>query len=128
MVDTAQYKQRIDNFDFEMTMSVTGQSLSPGNEQREYWTSAAAGRPGARNYAGIKDPVVDELVERIVKAADREELVALTRALDRVLMAGWYTIPMWHNPELWFAWWTKLKSPPTHPVYSGIDLYAWWIE
>lgn len=128
VVDTAQYKARLDAFDFEMTMSVTAQSLSPGNEQREYWSSAAADRPGARNYAGIKDPVVDELVERIIHAHDRDELVALTRALDRVLMTGWYTIPMWHNPELWFAWWTRLKSPPTHPVYSGIDLYAWWIE
>jgi ABC-type oligopeptide transport system substrate-binding subunit len=128
IVDQAQYKNRIDNFDFEMTMSTTGQSLSPGNEQREYWTSKAADTPGSRNYSGIKDPVVDELVERIITAADRAELVALTRALDRILLANWYAIPMWHNPEVWFAWWKKLVVPPTQPAYSGVDIYSWWVD
>lgn len=128
IVDTAQYKNRIDNFDFEMTMLVTAQSLSPGNEQREYWTSAAAERPGARNYAGIKDPVIDELVERIIQAGDREDLVALTHALDRILKQGYYAIPMWHNPDDWFAWWKKLRFPPTQPLYTGIDLFSLWID
>lgn len=127
-VDTAQYTNRIDEFDFEMTMLVTLQSLSPGNEQREYWASQAARRPGARNYAGIDDPVVDELVERIITAPDREELVALTRALDRVLLWGYYAIPMWHNPDDWFAWWTKLRFPPEQPLYTGVDPYSAWIE
>ncbi len=128
IVDQAQYKNRIDNFDFEMTMATTAQSLSPGNEQREYWTSKAADTPGSRNFAGIKDPVVDELVERIITAQDRAELVALTRALDRILLVNWYTVPMWHNPEIWFAWWKKLVSPPTQPAYSGVDIYSWWVD
>ncbi|MGI9400635.1 MAG: ABC transporter substrate-binding protein, partial [Rhizobiaceae bacterium] len=128
VVDTAQYKNRIDNFDFDMTMLVTSQSLSPGNEQREYWSSDAAERPGARNYAGINDPVIDELVERIIQADNREELVALTHALDRILMAGHYAIPMWHNPDIWFAWWNKLNIPPDQPLYSGIDFYSMWID
>ncbi|GIL01232.1 MAG: ABC transporter substrate-binding protein [Alphaproteobacteria bacterium] len=128
IVDTAQYKNRIDNFDFEVTMLVTAQSLSPGNEQREYWSSAAADRPGARNYAGIKDPVVDELVERIIRAGDRDELVVLTHALDRILLHGHYAIPMWHNPDDWFAWWRKLRFPPTQPLYTGIDLMSLWID
>lgn len=128
VVDQAQYKNRLDGFEFEMTMATTGQSLSPGNEQRDYWTSGAADKRGARNYAGIKDKVIDELVERIVVAKDRAELVALTQALDRILMAGHYAIPMWHNPETWFSWWKKLQAPPTQPEYSGIDIYSWWID
>lgn len=128
IVDTAQYKNRIDNFDFDMTLLVTAQSLSPGNEQREYWSSQAAERPGARNYSGISDPVIDELVERIIQAADRDELIALTRALDRILIAGFYAIPMWHNPDVWYAWWNKIQFPPTQPLYTGIDLYSLWID
>ncbi|MCG6858740.1 MAG: extracellular solute-binding protein [Salaquimonas sp.] len=127
-VDTAQYKNRLDDFDFEMTTMITAQSLSPGNEQREYWTSAAADKQGARNYSGIKDPVIDELVERIIHAPNREELVALTHALDRILLHGYYAIPMWHNPDVWFAWWKKLKFPPTQPEYSGVDLFSLWID
>lgn len=128
IVDTAQYKNRVDNFDFEISMLSTRQSLSPGNEQREYWSSQAANRPGARNYAGINDPVVDELVERIIAAPDREELIALTRALDRVLLHGHYTIPMWHNPDVWYAWWVRLKFPEKQPLYTGIDPFSLWIE
>jgi microcin C transport system substrate-binding protein len=128
LVDQAQYRNRLDKFDFEMTMSSISQSLSPGNEQRDFWTTRAAALAGSRNLAGIADPVVDELVERLIKASDREELIALTRALDRVLLSGSYTIPMWHNPDVWFAWWNKLKAPDTQPLYSGLDIYSWWIE
>lgn len=128
IVDSAQYKQRIDNFDFDVTSLLTRQSLSPGNEQRDFWSTAAADLPGARNYAGIRDEVVDELIERVIAAPDRDELVALTRALDQVLMHGYYTIPMWHNPTVWYAWWRKIKFPPTQPVYTGIDPYSLWID
>ena len=128
IVDDAQYKNRLDNFQFEMTMRSTGQSLSPGNEQREYWSARAAAQTGSRNFSGIADPVVDELVERIIQAPDRAELVALTRALDRILLAGHYAIPMWHNPDVWFAWWKKLRFPPTQPKETGIDLYSLWID
>ena len=128
IVDSAQYKNRIDNFDFDMTMLATAQSLSPGNEQREYWSSQTADKPGGRNYSGIRDAVIDELVERIIAAPDRAELVALTRALDRILLHGYYAIPMWHNPRTWFSWWKKLQFPPTQPLYTGIDLYSLWID
>jgi len=128
IVDTAQNKNRMDNFDFEVTMEVTAQSLSPGNEQREYWSSRTADKPGSRNYSGIKDPVVDELVERIIQAPDRAELVALTHALDRILMASYYSIPMWHNPDDWYAWWRKLQFPPGQPEASGIDEFSLWID
>ena len=128
IVDSAQYKNRIDNFDFDMSMISTAQSLSPGNEQREYWSSQTADKPGGRNYSGIKDPVIDDLVERIIAAPDRAELVALTRALDRVLLNGYYAIPMWYNPKAWFSWWRKLQFPPTQPLYTGVDLYSLWID
>ncbi|MEZ5790025.1 MAG: ABC transporter substrate-binding protein [Nitratireductor sp.] len=128
IVDSAQYKNRIDNFDFDMSMISTAQSLSPGNEQREYWSSQTADKPGGRNYSGIKDPVIDDLVERIIAAPDRAELVALTRALDRVLLNGYYAIPMWYNPKVWFSWWRKLQFPPTQPLYTGVDLYSLWID
>ncbi|MEZ5871510.1 MAG: extracellular solute-binding protein [Nitratireductor sp.] len=128
IVDSAQYKNRIDNYDFDISMISTAQSLSPGNEQREYWSSQTADKPGGRNYAGIKDPVIDELVERIIAAPDRAELVALTRALDRILLNGYYAIPMWHNPQAWFSWWRKMQFPPTQPLYTGIDLYSLWID
>lgn len=128
MVDQSQYKNRIDKFDFEITMASTSQSLSPGNEQRDYWSSNASDKPGGRNFSGIKDPVVDALVERIITAKDRPELVALTQALDRILLSGYYAIPMWYNPDVWFAWWRKLVKPPTQPANSGIDIYSWWID
>ncbi len=128
IVDDAQYKSRLDNFDFEMTMQSTIQSLSPGNEQREFWGAKAAAAPGSRNYSGISDPVIDELVERIIQAKDREEQVALTHALDRILRWGHYSIPMWNKAEVWYAWWRKLQFPPSQPKELGIDLYSLWID
>lgn len=128
IVDTAQYKNRIDNFEFDAVMEVTRQSLSPGNEQREYWSSGAATQSGSRNYAGISDSVVDELVERLITAESREDLVALSRALDRVLLWGFYAVPHWHNPEEWYAWWSRIRFPDNQPAYTGLDIYSGWIE
>jgi len=128
IVDDAQYKARLDSFDFDMTMQATQQSLSPGNEQREYWSSKAAVTPGSRNFSGISDAAIDELVERIIQASDRGELIALTRALDRILRWGYYSIPMWNKAEVWYAWWRKLQFPPTQPKEAGIDLYSLWID
>ncbi|WP_075995413.1 extracellular solute-binding protein [Salaquimonas pukyongi] len=128
IVDAAQYKNRVDNYDFDMVTNVTLQSLSPGNEQREYWTSGIVDKPGGRNLAGISDPVIDELVERIIVAENREELVALTKALDRLLKFGFYSIPQWHNPDQWYAWWRKLQIPENQPLYSGLDIWSVWID
>lgn len=128
LVDDAQYKARIDDFNFDITMKVTRQSLSPGNEQREYWSSAAADRKGARNYAGIKDPVVDELVERIIVSPSRDETIALTKALDHILLHGHYSVPLYHNPALWYAWWRKINYPENQPKYIGLDTLSGWID
>src|SRR5262249_7818390 len=95
-VDTAQYQKRSDDFDFDMIVDVFGQSLSPGNEQRDFWGSKAADPPGSRNSIAIKDPVVDELIELIISAPDRQALITRVHALDRVLLWGYYLIPHWH--------------------------------
>ncbi len=126
-VDPAQYQNRLENFDYDMTVEVFGQSLSPGNEQRDFWGSASADIPGGRNTIGIKDPAVDELVDLIVSATSRESLVARTRALDRVLLAGHYVIPHWHIRSFRVAFWDMFGRPPTFPKY-GFAFDAWWVD
>jgi microcin C transport system substrate-binding protein len=126
-VDDAQYRNRTDNFDFDMVVGSWGQSESPGNEQRDFWGSDAADRPGSRNLIGVKDPVVDALIEEIVTAESREELDATTQALDRVLRAGHYVVPHWHKAEDWVAYWNKFERPATQPR-NGVDLFSWWID
>jgi microcin C transport system substrate-binding protein len=126
-VDTAQYQNRIDNFDFDMTVASWPESLSPGNEQIDYWTSARADVPGSRNLAGIKDPVVDQLVDLVIAAPDRQSLIDRTRALDRVLLWGQYVIPQWHITSFRVAFWDKFDRPSVSPKYAlGFD--TWWID
>jgi microcin C transport system substrate-binding protein len=126
-VDPAQYQARIDAFDYDMTVDSMGQSLSPGNEQRDYWTCQKARENGSQNVAGICDPVVDELVELVVSAPDREELVARTRALDRVLLHHNFVIPQWHGRVFRIAWWDKFGRPERNPRYAlGLD--SWWVD
>lgn len=127
-VDTAQYQNRLDNFDFDMTLVLWGQSLSPGNEQRDLWHSATADLPGSRNLAGIKDEVVDRLVELVIAAPDRPGLVARTRALDRVLLAGHYVIPHWHIRAWRVAYWDKFSRPAVAPQYALGFLDTWWVD
>ena len=130
-VDDAQYQNRIQEFDFDIVTRGQGQSLSPGNEQRNFWTSAAAARPGSGNLAGISDPVIDELVDRLIAAPDRAELVALTRALDRVLLWGHYVIPHWHINAFRTLRWDKFGRPEKTAPYTG-DLFVlpltWWYD
>lgn len=126
-VDDAQYQRRLDEFDFDMVVANWGQSLSPGNEQRDFWGSAAARSPGSRNLAGIEDPIVDALIDRIIQAPSRDALVAACRALDRVLLSGFYVIPQWHSGVTRIAYWDKLGRPATLPRY-GLDLFAWWVD
>ena len=128
IVDTSQYVNRVRNFDFDVITSVLMQSQSPGNEQRDFWSSAAADAPGSRNYAGIKDPVVDALVERVVFATDRDDLLAATHALDRVLLWNYYMVPQWHLPEVWVAYWNKFGIPDKQPSYQGVDIDSWWVD
>jgi microcin C transport system substrate-binding protein len=126
-VDTAQYQKRLEAFDFDMTVDVFGQSLSPGNEQRDFWGSAAADEVGSRNTIGIKDPVVDDLVDLVISAPDRQSLVDRTRALDRVLLWGHYLIPHWHIRSYRVAYWNRFSRPRISPKYSlGFD--AWWVD
>ncbi len=127
VVDTSQYVNRLRSFDFDVFVFVWGQSESPGNEQRIYWSSAAADQPDSRNFAGIRDPVVDELIEGVISACTREELVAWTRALDRVLLWGFYVIPNWHLRADRVLYWDKYARPET-PVKSGVNTSLWWYD
>ncbi len=127
-VDAAQYVNRVNDFDYDVITTVLAQSQSPGNEQRDFWSSHAADTPGSRNMAGIKDPVVDALIERVIFATDREDLLAATHALDRVLLWNYYLVPQWHNPKLWLAYWDKFGMPEKQPSYAGVDIESWWID
>ena len=126
-VDPTQYVNRVRAFDFDMIVKSWGQSLSPGNEQSLYWTSAAADQPGSSNVVGIKNPAVDALVAKLIAAPDRAGLVAATRALDRVLLWNWYVIPQWHSSVTRVAYWDKFGQPAQIPM-QGWQIYALWAK
>jgi microcin C transport system substrate-binding protein len=129
VVDPSQYQNRVRAFDFDMTNHVWGQSLSPGNEQREYWGSEAADRPGSQNLAGIKDPAIDALVDRIIFAKDRTELVATTKALDRVLLHHNYVVPQWSSSVTRVARWNRFGRPEKLPEYGSAAFpTVWWYD
>ena len=124
-VDVSQYINRLRSRDYDMIVSGFGQSSSPGNEQRGYWHSISADNPGSRNFIGLKDPAIDTLVEQLINADSREELVAHTRALDRVLLWGHYVVPNWHIRSWRVAYWNHLAHPQTTPEHD-IGLMTWW--
>jgi microcin C transport system substrate-binding protein len=126
-VDPAQYEKRMDTFDYDMAVVTFPESLSPGNEQREYWGSAAADDEGSRNLLGIKNKVIDELIEELVRAPDRPSLIAHTRALDRVLQYGYYLIPNYHIAKFRVALWDKFRRPAISPKYA-VGMETWWID
>jgi microcin C transport system substrate-binding protein len=126
-VDPAQYQVRMDNFDYDMTVDTIPQSLSPGNEQRDFFTCEKARQNGSQNIAGFCDPVLDELVELVISAPNRASLVARTRALDRVLLHNDFVIPQWHIRSFQIAWWDKFGRPPRPPRF-GLGLEAWWVD
>lgn len=126
VLDAAQYQNRINEFDYDMTIASIAQSDSPGNEQRDFWASAKADIPGSRNYMGIKDPVIDALIEQIINAPSREDLVARCRALDRILLAGHYVIPQWHVDHWRVAYWQKLARPEKLSDLTPGILDTWW--
>jgi microcin C transport system substrate-binding protein len=127
LVDTAQYINRVRDFDFDMITGAFGQSLSPGNEQRAFWGTQSADLPGSRNIAGIKDSAIDELIELVITAPSRESLVARTRALDRVLLWGHYAIPAIMAPFNRLAYWDKFGRPETTPL-QGQSVLSWWFD
>jgi peptide/nickel transport system substrate-binding protein len=126
-VDAVQYETRRIAFDFDMIPNRWDESLSPGNEQAFYWSSAAADENGSRNYMGVKSPAVDAMIDALLKAQTRAGVVAAIRALDRVLISGFYTIPLFHLPEQWMARWTMLRHPAASSL-SGPVPETWWRE
>ncbi|NQD94148.1 ABC transporter substrate-binding protein [Pseudomonas sp. CrR25] len=126
-VDVSQYYNRLRSRDFDLMVGGFGQSNSPGNEQREYWHSSSADNPGSRNFIGLKDPAIDQLVEGLINADSRQRLIAHTRALDRVLLWGHYVIPNWHIKTWRVAYWNHLVHPKVTPLYD-IGLNAWWFR
>lgn len=124
VVDDSQYIERMRNFDFDITVLTLPQSRSPGNEQRSFWTCAAADAAGSRNFAGICDPVVDTLVGQLIQAADLDTLRDTTRALDRVLIHGHYVVPHWHSRVDRVVYWDRYAYPDQ--TGTGFDLDLWW--
>lgn len=126
-VDPSQYQNRLNAFDFDMVVVGFGQSLSPGNEQRNFWSSAAANTPGSRNLLGIQDPVVDDLIALLINAPDRPSLIARTRALDRVLLWGHYVVPHWYVQHFRVLYWDRFGRPAKTPKYA-LGFNDWWID
>jgi microcin C transport system substrate-binding protein len=128
-VDVSQYQKRMEAFDYEMVVSTWPAPLSPGQEQMNYWHSSSADVKGSNNYIGIKNPVVDALVERILKAKDKDTLVASTRALDRVLLWNYYVMPNWYIDSFRIVHWDKFGKPDVMPKYdTQFGLYNWWTK
>jgi microcin C transport system substrate-binding protein len=128
-VDDAQYERRRQNFDYDIIVASWGQSLSPGNEQRNYWGSEAADRPGSFNFVGIRDAAIDRLIDAVIFATSRAGLIAATRALDRVLLWNQFVVPMWHIPYERIARWDRFARPDKLPDYSvGFPDIWWWDE
>jgi len=128
-IDPTQYENRLRSWDFDAVVSSWGESLSPGNEQREFWGSQAADMAGSRNIIGIKNPAIDKLIERVIFTRDREDLVAATKALDRVLLWNHYVVPQWNYPKVRTARWDRFGRPPELPKY-GLSAFPaiWWFD
>jgi microcin C transport system substrate-binding protein len=126
-VDSSQYINRVRSFDYDMLYSVWAQTMNPGNEQTEYWGSDSVNRQGSRNYAGIADPAVDALIRKIVFAPNRDEQVAAIKAMDRILLANHYVVPMFYSGEEKIAYWNRIKHPEKLPEY-GIGFPDIWSE
>jgi microcin C transport system substrate-binding protein len=126
-VDEAQYINRLRSWDFDVVTAVWGQSLSPGNEQRGFWGSQAADQAGSRNLVGIKDASIDALIDRVIFAKDRADLVAATKALDRVLSWNHFVVPQWTYGKQRTARWDRFGRPDTLPHYGAAAFpTVWW--
>ena len=124
-VDTAQYQNRRNVYDFDMLIYRWGMSLSPGNEQAFYWGSQAADEEGTRNYPGVRDPVVDSLIKRMTNVRGRGDFVDTIRAMDRVLLWGHYFVPLYHRNDDYVAYWDKFGRPEVNSLY-GVVVETWW--
>ncbi len=130
VVDSSQYVSRLQQWDYDVIVASWGESLSPGNEQRGFWGSQAADQNGTRNFVGIKNPAIDKLIDRVILAKNREDLVAATRALDRVLLWNFYVVPQWFYPFLRTARWDRFSHPENMPKYgaAAFPTVWWWDE
>jgi len=128
VVDPTQYENRQRSWDFDIILASWGQSLSPGNEQRGFWGSKAADQAGSRNFVGIRDEAIDALIERVVFAKNRTELVAATKALDRVLLANHFVVPQWTYGKVRTARWDRFGKPDPLPTYgmAAFPTVWWW--
>jgi microcin C transport system substrate-binding protein len=127
IVDDAQFENRTRDYDYDIVMPVWGETHSPGNEQRGYWGSQSADQPGSRNYMGIKNPAVDALIDKLILAKSRDELIAATRALDRVLLWNHYVVPQFTFDQFRTARWDRFSHPDTMPEYGAADFPTiWW--
>jgi len=124
-LDYLQYKTRVDAFDFDMIVTVWGASLTPGNEQKDYWGSAAADTNGSNNLTGLKNPVVDLLIDKIIQAKDRVALTTAVHALDRVLLHSYLVVPHWYSDRTRLLYNPDLQYPQKIPL-QGMDLMTWW--
>jgi microcin C transport system substrate-binding protein len=127
LVDTAQYQRRLEEFDFDMTVTVFGASDSPGNEQRNYWSSAKADVVGSGNLAGLRSEAIDRLVEAVIAAPDRAALVTRTRALDRALQWSFLVVPHWHTRVDRVAYWDRFGRPAVTPRVGYLPS-VWWVD
>lgn len=133
LLDSAAYQNRLQSFDFDMVYFAVGQSLSPGNEQKEYWGTTAADSPASKNIMGIKNPVVDALTNQIIEASTRQQLITATQAMNRVLTQELYMIPGWHLPASRYVFWNKFSkprdvNPGVKPIKPGTDFLNWWYD
>ncbi len=128
MVDSAQYARRLNAFDYDVVVYTFAQSDSPGNEQRDFWGSDAADREGSQNLIGIKDKAIDKLIDHVIFAKDRAELVAATRALDRVLQWNELVVPQWYAPNVRIAYWNRYGQPKVLPRLTPGFLQVWWYD
>ena len=126
-VESAQYRRRLDTFDYDVVVGNWGQSMSPGNEQRDFWGSASVDQQGSRNIVGINDPAVDTLIEKLIAAPDRKALVTAARALDRVLQWNHFVIPHFHAGYDRIAYWDKFGKSDVTPA-SGTQFLSWWVD
>jgi microcin C transport system substrate-binding protein len=127
-IDTSQYRRRTDSFDFDMVIDIWGQALSPGNEQREFWGSKAADRPGTKNSMGLRDPTVDQLCDLVISAETREDLVTRTRCLDRVLQWLEFLVPQFRNNSELVAYWDRFSHPGKTAKYDPVATETWWVD
>lgn len=128
-VDLSAYQERCDQLDFDIILQVIPQSPTPGNEQRNMWSSSAANQPGTFNIAGVNDPVIDEVIEKLIESPDYETLITRTKALDRLLLWGYYMIPAWQPECIFWVMWDRFKFPnPMCPPYNPVSFTTWWAD